>query len=282
MWTSLFMYNFHGVILSGDEAYLPALYRTNCSHIFLVLHRPIRSDAILVFGSKLRGIVPRSQWHLTQIRDSFQRSPDLDAMILDPISVPICPSTSIPPYPCRSHAFIYVSPPDQSLHILLDMWPRILGIWPDASLEVFVPGVDLADHRPLLERCAALRVCCYGGGDGGGEEGLQTLLQEGWQRAQYWLYPSTSPETLCVSALDAAANRTLAVVPNLAVLTEVPGIVIEGDARTPEWQDQALAALIDADNNPGATKAILDAAHCWAMDNTHTWAESACRFLGVG
>jgi hypothetical protein len=292
MWTSLFMYNFHGVILSGNEAYLPALYRTNCNHIFLVLHQPIRSDTILVFGSKLRGIVPRSQWHSTQIRDTFQRSADLDAMILAPIShgteplLPPCPDPPIPA-PCRSHAFIYVSQPEEhpshaSLHILLDMWPRILGIWPDASLEVYVPGVDLAEHRPLLERCAALRVCCYGGGDGGGEAGLQMLLQEGWQRAQYWLYPSTSPQAFSVSALDAAANRTLAVVPNLAVLTEVPGIVIEGDAKTLEWQDQALAALIDADNNPASTRTILEAAHCWATQNTHTWAEIAHRFLEVG
>lgn len=269
MWPSLIAYHFNTIILSDNEHYLPALYRTNCSSIILTVHSPLRANAILVFCSKLTAIVPRTMWHFDQIREVFQQSPDLDEVLAAPMPIQIPIPTPVlqrprpPPSPHlpSRHSFIFNSPPEHGLAILLDMWPLILSNWPDARLEIHT-DLDEAQRQNVLRDTTSIVVCAWAG---------QEVMREAWERARFWVYPCIIPPD---NPLEAALSRTLPITPFLS-----HGIVVEGDPHTKEWQREALASLIDADNNPASTELLLDEAETWARHTPSSWAEIANNYM---
>jgi glutathionyl-hydroquinone reductase len=78
-------------------------------------------------------------------------------------------------------------------------------------------------------------------------------------------------ETFCLTALEAAATKTLVVTNNLAALQNSVGnrgIIIRGDATTEEWHERALTKLfkiMDSSDNK-MKNVLIEANYEWAKD----------------
>jgi hypothetical protein len=79
-------------------------------------------------------------------------------------------------------------------------------------------------------------------------------------------------ETFCLTAVEAALSKTLAISNGLAALQNTVGtrgICVEGDAATDDWQDKALNVLfeiMDEDNKDNKEKKYK------LINNNYNWA----------
>jgi glycosyltransferase involved in cell wall biosynthesis len=95
--------------------------------------------------------------------------------------------------------FVYTSCPERGLKRLLDLWPKILEVLPDAQLKIaaynkFPSNADdkkmhaiIQEFSTSIEHCGQLK---------------PTELYKLMGQAEYWLYPSYWPETSCITALE--------------------------------------------------------------------------------
>lgn len=134
--------------------------------------------------------------------------------------------------------FLHAANPRRGLEPLLDMWPAIRDVYPDAELFIasshLLRGItveeDLRRAGVLYERAKAMA-----------SDGVHFLgrvakpdLIELQLTAQFYLYPTTYPETCCIAAMEAAAAgavivcSTVGALPN-RVIDGVTGCLIEGD-----------------------------------------------------
>jgi glycosyltransferase involved in cell wall biosynthesis len=120
--------------------------------------------------------------------------------------------------------FIYSSFANRGLIILLTIWPDIKQALPDASLDIYCdiyhPWI-LSNYPGLTEQLAKLidvrldiRYHSWVS---------KSVLKEAWYKADYWLYPCIFTETFCLTALEAARSKTLAISVKLGSLTETIG-----------------------------------------------------------
>lgn len=161
--------------------------------------------------------------------------------------------------PRDRYRFIYSSSPDRGLDALLDMWPKIREIAPEANLRVFY-GFDnwnkSITRRGDAEQ-AAFRDRVTAGLKQPGIEVFgrvsQDRLAEEMMRASVWAYPTYFWETFCITALEAQAAGLAVVTSDLAglkdsVKTGVRVTVSDywqswGTVRGPEYQAAFLSAV---------------------------------------
>jgi predicted O-methyltransferase YrrM len=161
------------------------------------------------------------------------------------------------------------------------MWPRIVELWPDATLEVFC---DL-DHE-WTNRIAGDVVMAIRGELAKGLKGVNMRgwvskadLAAAWMSTDIWLYPCTFAETFCLTALEAAYSRCLIVSSDLAALQNTVGdrgIVIGGNPMTREWQDKALEELFSVGERK---QDLIERGSIWASGLT--WKGQATKFLDL-
>jgi hypothetical protein len=96
-------------------------------------------------------------------------------------------------------------------------------------------------------------------------------LANAWITADIWFYPCTFMETFCLTALEAAATKTLVITNNLAALQNTVGnrgVIIKGDPMTDAWQEKALKKVfkIMDKTNDSLKSTLIQANYEWAMD----------------
>ena len=100
--------------------------------------------------------------------------------------------------PKFENKFIYTSAPDRGLSELLELWPRIKDIIPEATLWVATPPYALDWYE-------------YYKGLYDGVHFLENLspseLYTQIKSAEYWIYPSQYNETYCITALEMMFGR---------------------------------------------------------------------------
>lgn len=185
---------------------------------------------------------------------------------------------SIRPTQKVPHSFIYSSFPNRGLLELLKMWPRIYDHQPKASLHIYcdvnhkwsndVEPEKMQNIKMLLEKYDAynhgMNIYYHGWVN-------KKTLAAAWLTADIWFYPCTFMETFCLTALEAAASKTLVVTNHLAALQNSVGnrgVIIKGNARTEEWQEKALTKLfkvMDAEDNK-MKNVLIEANYEWAND----------------
>ncbi len=212
----------------------------------------------------------------------IQDSSNTENIVIE-ISEKIQPTQKVP------HSFIYSSFPNRGLLELLKMWPRIYEHQPKASLHIFcdvnhkwsndVEPEKMQNIKTLLDKYDAynhgMNIYYHGWVN-------KKTLANAWLTADIWFYPCTFMETFCLTALEAAATKTLAVTNNLAALQNSVGnrgVIIKGDATTKEWQDKALVKLFKVMNvaNEKYKNTLIDANYEWAMDMS--WESRATALL---
>jgi glycosyltransferase involved in cell wall biosynthesis/predicted O-methyltransferase YrrM/tetratricopeptide (TPR) repeat protein len=182
--------------------------------------------------------------------------------------------------------FIYSSFPNRGLLQLLQMWPKIVGKYPNASLHIYadvdgkwVNSVEphkMTQIRQLLsyyKDIKSINIVYHGWVS-------KSVLTAAWVGADYWLYPCTFMETFCLTALEAAISKTVCITNGLAALQNTVGdrgVCVEGDATTREWQDKALTALFSIMENKEAREKLIEKNYQWASNLT--WKNQAYKLV---
>jgi predicted O-methyltransferase YrrM/tetratricopeptide (TPR) repeat protein len=274
-------------VVSRFSDYVPACLRLpSIETVWMVLHDLTPSGNILPVHEKLRGIFCLTEWHKRYFLERFPQFADrthafgygINRDVIERLRGAAEPPQKVP------HRFIYSSFPNRGLLPLLQMWPRIQARWPDATLHVYtdlsnawvnrVAPDTVADIREKLEDLAAAgaAVTVKGWVD-------KATLTRAWLEADVWFYPCTFQETYCLTAMEAAATRTLAVTNDLAALQNTVGrrgVMIPGDATDRAWQQRALETLFSAMDNAVVKETLLRDNEAWAA--SQSWAARAAEF----
>jgi glycosyltransferase involved in cell wall biosynthesis len=144
---------------------------------------------------------------------------------------------------------IHTSTPERGLTQLLDIWPKIQVLQPNASLHLFSSYFGWgATPEKNQEMCAAQ----YAQAEFLAKTGHNVVnhihvgaaeLREWQLRAELFLYPTAFKETCCISSLEASAAGCVHICSDVAALREravdgVTGYLIPGEVGTSEhdWQ----------------------------------------------
>ncbi len=130
------------------------------------------------------------------------------------------------------HRFVWPSSPDRGLDLVLDWWPKVREMWPNAELHIFygfdtidamssLPGREWLPYfkRKILDMAAQPGVVLRGRVN-------QRQLHEEMAKAQFWLYPSKTAfewawnETYCIAAVEAMAMGVTPIVADTGALRE--------------------------------------------------------------
>lgn len=193
-------------------------------------------------------IIAVSEWHAAHLRDLHPRH--VHKVVASRNGIDLARFEG--PAPSRNpHKAIYSSSPDRGLDQLLDFWPRIRALVPDAELHVFYGFANFSPERAKpyldkLEELAPYGVIARGRVD-------QATLAAEMLSAGVWIHPSWTgekafEETSCIGAMEAQAAGLHVVCGAHGALSEtvLVGRRIPGDAREHGVQSQFVDAVVDA------------------------------------
>ena len=150
----------------------------------------------------------------------------------------------------RQHKLWYQSSYDRGLQHLLKMWPKIRGVYPDATLDIAY-GWDLflAVYANNPERMAwKERIDGLMNVEGITHHGRvgKTRLAELRKQCGIWAYPTDFDEINCIGALESQQDGCVPCVINKAALKETvgSGVKVEGDIWDPETRERYLQELL--------------------------------------
>ena len=179
-----------------------------------------------------------------------------------------------------SHRFIYASAPNRGLLQLLQMWPHIKKMLPDATLQVFY-GWDWWDKwngeakLPGL-KSAIIQLCQQEGIEWKGRVSNEDLA-EAIKEAEIWFYPCTFPEIFCQIGVECQAANVLCFYYPIGALPETIGN--RGIAITETAPDKIANIIATTLANKDKVKHLRKIARTWAMKQD--WSEVASRMTEV-
>lgn len=242
-------------IISRYTEYLALASKLNIKHIYFSLHDLDPTGSVIPLPKNCHKILCLSNWHINYFTNNFP----LFKNITESFGYGIDHSLfNVDDKLKKKHKlkkdsfrFIYSSFANRGLLILLQMWPKIISLYPNSSLDIFVDlnNYWLLNHykeqvqkiKALLETYPkSMNIINHGWID------KITLYRDYWSKADIWLYPCIFMETFCHTALEAAASKTLIITNDLAALPETVseyGIIIKGDPNHISWQEEAINIL---------------------------------------
>jgi glycosyltransferase involved in cell wall biosynthesis len=294
----------HSCMVSRFSEYLPVTFESFVENIYFVIHDLSPSGFVIPMNIKLKKIFCLTEWHVEYFTSAFPALKDItepfyygidfgnfmagetretremreikeieDSSNTENISIEISEKSQKVP-----HSFIYSSFPNRGLLELLKMWPRIYEHQPKALLHIYcdvnhkwsndVEPDKMQNIKTILEKYDAynhgMNIYYHGWVN-------KKTLANAWLTADIWFYPCTFMETFCLTALEAAATKTLVITNHLAALQNSVGnrgVIIKGDATTQEWHEKALTKIFKVmDSTDNKMKNVLiDANYDWAKD----------------
>jgi len=250
----------HTCIISRYSEYLPMTIKAGVENIFLMAHDVAFSINVITLDRKLKGVFCLSPWHAEHIGAQYPVLKSLIKLIGHGISkIESTIEQKIP------YKFIYTSLANRGLYELLLMWPKIVEWQPTATLHIYSDidssymrdafGDTMAQIRQLMH--TTVGVVYYGYVD-------KRTLYESWKTASVWFYPTTFQETFCVSALEAAASKTLVIATNLAGLQHT----VANRGVLMDTLDNAVETVIRTMENEGLKDSLIARNYEWAISNT--------------
>jgi predicted O-methyltransferase YrrM len=235
------------------------------------------TGVVIPHHQKLKKVICLTKWHEEYFLERFPSfKGKTDSWYYGIDSQKFKPSKKV------ANSFIYSSFPNRGLLPLLQIWPYIKQIMPDATLNIYsdINGKwvnDVAkDQMDEIRRILATKpsgVFLHGWVS-------KAELADAWSRADIWLYPCIFQETFCLTALEAAASKTLAISIPLAALQETVGdrgILIPGNPTELEWQNQALSEILKLTQDTTHKNKLIERNYEWAQE--HTWKMRGEQFI---
>lgn len=277
-------YLVHTSIISRFSEYIPVTYKSNVENVYLVVHDISPSCNVIPIEKKLKNIFLLTEWHKEYTDQIFPTLNHLTKYIHYGIN-----SNFVHPeptqYPKNYHKYIYSSFANRGLKILLELWPDIRRITQNqATLQIFSNidhewtkqnySDDMQYIKTLLDKYNRLP----------DKHGIKyhswvdkNTLARAWLDADVWFYPCTFVETFCMTALEAAASRTLVITNDLGALrnTAKHGLIIPGDANSSEWKQKAIQLI--ANLSVSDVNHSIDINYEWALE--HSWEAQSNKLL---
>lgn len=261
----------HTAVISRFSEYIPLTYVGFVDNVYLVLHDLGPSGIVIPLNDKLKKVLCLTKWHEDYFLQNF---PDFkgrtDAFYYgidrDKFNVSLDRSGKV------RNSFIYSSFPNRGLLPLLQMWPDIKRNIPDATLNVYSDINGKWVNEVAKEQMDEIRrILSAGGLEGVTMHGWVSKadLAAAWGRADIWFYPCIFQETFCLTALEAAATKTLAVGTPLAALGETignRGVLVDGDPMSKDWQERALKALCEILGDSKKREDLIERNYAWACE----------------
>lgn len=253
----------HSCIISRFVEYLPVAYTGNVENVYCILHDVTPIGNVFINHPKLKAVYCLTEWHCEVFAKQWPMYASLARPFYYGVDKRFVTATANGSSGKKKWSFIYSSFPNRGLLQLLQMWGAIRAIQPKATLDIycdlnhkwtneFAPE-QMQAIRELLAGFTATAAAANDADDESAAAGItvhgwvdKAELAVAWKRAHIWLYPCTFAETFCLTALEAAASGTFVVTNDLAALQYTVGdrgLVIKGDAATPEWQAATLEAI---------------------------------------
>jgi glycosyltransferase involved in cell wall biosynthesis len=173
---------------------------------------------------------------------------------------------------------VYSSSPDRGLDKLLDWWPAIREMQPDAELHVYY-GFDTWERMATLrrDRIAKLQIGIFRtrmermreqGVVSHGRVGQEELAQA-WMGASLWLYPASFRETSCITAMEAQAAMAWPITSSLAALQETVrhGVLIDPPNTRNGYREEFLGhvrSFLEGDRGDRLVRQLIG--RDWAMN----------------
>jgi hypothetical protein len=233
-------------IVSRYTEYLSLCFESNnIKDVYLLLHDLVPEYTIIPINKKLKKIFCLSEFHKQHIEQYFPCFNNITEVFNYGIDNKFIYNPEIKKI---KHKFIYSSFPNRGLSVLLKLWVKIKERLRDASLHIYCDYENTWVNHFYKEEIDEIKKLCllykdldiynYGWVD-------KDTLSKAWASSHVWFYPCIFTETFCLTALECAASNTIPIVNDLGSLKEVclNGIVIPGDCKTIQWQENALDSL---------------------------------------
>ena len=284
----------HTCIVSRFSEYLPVTFDGFVENVYFVVHDLTPSGIVIPINPKLKNIFCLTEWHVEYLSNIFITLKHIIVPFYYGIDdsvdgFPNIQNNDINQYK-QKYKFIYSSYPNRGLLELLQMWPEIYNFQPKSTLHIYSNIENEWSNRVEPDKMLKIKQLLHSYLDrniGVHYYGWVSKkeLAEAWKTSQYWLYPCTFMETFCLTALEAAKSKTLAITNNLAALKNTVGnrgIIIEGDPTTKEWQDKTLKhikqlLIIDTNKDDYFYKQHIDNNYNWALNLS--WNNQANKLL---
>jgi beta-1,4-mannosyl-glycoprotein beta-1,4-N-acetylglucosaminyltransferase len=222
---------FHTVICSRYISFLE-MYKTCSFHQFYIW---AHDTSLLPYGSNLSdnailekwsnyidGCVCQTKWHSNEY---INRYPSLKGKVkiinngIDTSLFSLSKSQSLSKSEQnikQLNKFIYTSRTERGLTRLLELWPQILLVIPDAELVIstytkFPLNNKEEQIKTIIEKYDSIRHL--------GQLNTEQLYYE-MSTSEYWLYPTSWPETSCITALEMLMSEVICLYYPVAGLTD--------------------------------------------------------------
>lgn len=268
----------HTAIVSRYPEYLAALYQcSNIENVYLILHDLIFEGEIVLRNPKLKKILCLSDYHTHVFNEMFPILSDLTEKFEYGIDIDLFSYTEntkkVP------NKFIYSSFANRGLLYLLQMWPKIIQKLPDATLFVHCDLENTWLNSVVPEEMKMIKSLIFDLKNSGvfykGWTSKKELAST-WHTASVWFYPTTFLETFCLTALEAAISKTLAVSFPIGSLVETigdRGVLINKNITTTDGQNESLDELFSILENQNRKNELIQKNYEWALQKS--WKQRA-------
>ncbi|HEY9259987.1 glycosyltransferase [Chitinophaga sp.] len=230
----------------------------------------------------LDGICCLSPWHREFVANYYQISPEKIFIIGNGIDV----SRFGQKKEKTPDRFIYSSSPDRSLDKLLQLFPAIRQVLPNATLHIYY-GFDNWEKSLVQIGNAAQLALRDEIRAGMQQEGVfyhgrvdQQTLAAAFLESDIWLYPTSFTETFCITALEAQAARTLCIcTPVAGLLSTVAdrGVFLELGPDDVGFEEHVISVLTTIREDGARKTMLLDRAEAWALQQS--WSSIARQWI---
>jgi beta-1,4-mannosyl-glycoprotein beta-1,4-N-acetylglucosaminyltransferase len=221
---------FHTVVCSRYIAFLE-MFNTCSFHQFYIW---AHDTMLLPYGSNLSdndilekwskyidGCVCQTEWHTNEYIKKYPSLTNKTIIINNGIDTAVFPSkhatVSSTSNSTRKHCnkFIYTSRTERGLARVLELWPQILLVLPDAELTIstytkFPLNKEEEQIKAIIDKYDSITHL--------GQLNTEQLYNE-MASAEYWLYPTSWPETSCITALEMLMSEVICLYYPVAGLT---------------------------------------------------------------
>lgn len=275
----------HTCIVSRYSEYLPLTFKGHTENVYFVIHDLTPSGIIIPLDKKLKHVFCLTEWHVKYFTNIFPQLKDITV----PFYYGCNFKENINVFLKEKYKFIYSSFPNRGLLELLQIWPKIYNFQPLATLHIYSDVENKWSNDVEPEKMNKIKELLQLYSNNKNNMGInyhgwvkKSVLKEAWRTSEFWFYPCTFMETFCLTALEAASTKTLAITNNLAALQNTVGdrgIIISGDPTTDEWKVNALNKIIPllTQENNDIKNELIERNYQWAMNLT--WENQANKLL---
>jgi len=221
---------FHTVIVSRYISFFEIFPHYRASQTFLWTHDTTYhnygcaldcSGILSKHDAKITGVICLTEWHRKHIASIFPSLTNKIHLINNGISPNLFPNNRTNDHPIKKikNQFIYSSCSERGLKRLLQLWPGILAIAPDATLRIssynrFPRDTGEKEMWEIIKQHDSIK---HVGKLNPSQ--LYSLMAS----SEYWLYPSYWPETSCITALEMLQSKVICLFYPVAGITETIG-----------------------------------------------------------